>query len=72
MEHVNFNTNENGFLNEENIKSGICFNGQFYEFGTIEYKNLMLIEGKKADKDTLLGIVSEIETEKADNIVDLN
>lgn len=55
------------------IRSGVFYNGTFYEFGTIEYKNLMLIEGKEKDKkDTLLGLLSEIETADPDNITEQN
>ena len=64
---------EKGELKMGKVKSGVTYKGRFYKFGTIEYKNLMLIEGKKKDmKDTLLGIFSELETENPDNITEQN
>lgn len=64
---------EKGELKHGKIRSGVVYEGKFYEFGTIEYKNLMLIEGKKEDKkDTLLGIFSALETESPDNITEQN
>lgn len=69
MENLNFNDYTSGDLNAKNVKSGVTFEGKFYEFGTIEYKNLMLIEGKKEEnKGTLLDYVSQIETKNIDNI----
>jgi hypothetical protein len=55
------------------LKNGIVFEGKFYEFETIEYKNLMLIEGKKKENaGTLLDYVSQIETINPDNITNCN
>lgn len=72
MEHAKnpFNQ-EKGELRMGKIRSGVMYKGQFIEFGSIEYKNLMLIEGKKPEnKNTLLGIISEHETKNPDNITD--
>ena len=73
MENINFDEYRHGDFCPKDVKSGILFNGRFYEFGTIEYNNLMLIEGKKEEnKDTLLGLVSQIETKSADNLTNQN
>lgn len=72
MENINFNEYEQGFLNEKNIKQGFMFNDKFFELGSLELNNLMIIEGKKADKDSLFGIISNISTENVDNLINKN
>lgn len=59
---------------KEDAKKGVVFEGRFYEFGSIEYKNLMLIEGqKKENENTLLGLIAKLEKEESkNNIVDEN
>ncbi len=53
---------EEGKLNIGTMKVGVTYKGTFYQFGTNEYNNLLLIEGKKEEnKNTLLGIISETE-----------
>ncbi len=64
---------DKGNLNPGKFRSGVFYEGKFYEFGTIEYINLMLIDGKKENKkDTLLGLISDITTGDPDSITDLN
>jgi len=48
-------------------RNGVSYKGKFYEFGTIEYKNLMLIEGRDtSNKGTLLDFISQAEFEDQD------
>lgn len=51
----------------EDTKRIIIFEGKRYEEGSIEYKNLFLIEGRKEEnKDTLLGLMSELYIQNPD------
>ncbi len=71
MDPLNFK--EEGSLNEGKIRSGVIYEGKFFEFGSLEYNNLMLMEGKKEEnEDTLLGIFSEASTKNVDDILNNN
>lgn len=72
MESINFNEHESGHFNEKDTKFGFMYEGKFFEIGSLEYKNLMLMEGRKVSENSLLGICSRIETENIDNLIDKN
>lgn len=49
------------------IRSGVVYKGRFMEIGSDEYKLLMFTDGRKDDnKDTLLGLISDIHIEEND------
>lgn len=51
-------------------KRGVYYNGVFYEWGSIEFKNLFLIEGQKPENTgTLLGLMSESVIQSPDEIL---
>lgn len=73
IEYGKLDFGEMGEFNPGTTKSGVVYKGTFFEFRTLEYNNLMLIEGKKEEnKETLLAIVADIETENIDNITNKN
>lgn len=52
------------------FRSGVVYNGVFYEFDSIEYRNLFLIE--KAPERTLLDLISKIIKQNCDNFTNNN
>lgn len=72
MENINFDQYKAGNLNNEDIKQGFMFEGKFFEIGSLEWNNLMIMEGKTVDKNSLLGIISSLETENVDKLINKN
>ncbi len=73
MEYLNFDRAKEGSFDATQMRSGIWFEGNFYEFGSIEYNNLMLFTCNKEEyKNTLLGLLSEIVTADIRNITNQN
>jgi len=60
MQELDFSKYEEGKLNEENVRVGIVYNGDFYEVGTKEWDELFKIEGNKPENEgTLLGLMAK-------------